>query len=219
MSQFIWTRIIAILYILNTLSPPTTISFVLIIILWSGSEKWYKLQFLHEKTEAQWEEKNRSGSHGEIENIKLIHFKNSITGHMPCFFNTLQSCSYKCSKKNFGIFALYNYSRRHKCPVNTFDSATMQTGSQDFQGRPPTHRVSRDLAGQGPVLGLPVTHGARWRLHQQKVNDVGGWANATLNHVPSPFRSCFQSLWFHQRGSPSLEIITLSHLPQNSKAC
>jgi hypothetical protein len=58
--------------------------------------------------EAPREEKKYSGSQGKRNTKCQSHslLKNMIAGSMPCFFNTLQSCSYKCSEKNFGIFAV-----------------------------------------------------------------------------------------------------------------
>lgn len=81
---------------------PITISCVLII----RQEKGYGPQIIHE--EAQRGQENGAGSHRERNQKHQTHslFKNIITGSTPCFFNTLQSCSYKCSKKNFGIFAV-----------------------------------------------------------------------------------------------------------------
>lgn len=99
--KLIWIRI-AILYILNALS----ISHVSLIIPWSWEREVVRSP--NRTWEAQRGRKSGSGSHGERNKTHQTHslFKNIITGSVPCFFNTLQSCSYKCSKKNFGIFAV-----------------------------------------------------------------------------------------------------------------
>ena len=79
---------------------------------------------------------------------------------------------------------LHNYSRRYKCPVNTFDSVTMKKSSEDLHlsCHPPT-----ELAGAEQVT--TTSYGSRYPPHQTA--DVVSPASTALNNVLSSFSILF----------------------------